>query len=409
MAADNVLAAESSRQASQNGADGFLVLRELTKKFNETVAVRDVNVGIEQGEFFALLGPSGCGKTTTMRCIAGFEQPTSGHVEIAGRPVAGLSPAQRDTGMVFQNYALFPHYDVFRNVAYGLLMDRLHGQGMGRRAGAVGSLLNGRIAHRQAEVRDEVARALEQVDLAGYERRKISQLSGGQQQRVALARALVKQPSVLLMDEPLSNLDRKLRNQMRYTIRDIQQRVGITTIFVTHDQEEAMSMADRIALMRDGRIVQIAKPSELYERPATPWAADFVGTSNLLDGNIAGANGEGSLVDVGGLSFRSEDGWDAADKQCKVLIRPEAITVSRAPDNGGSAAGGHSEPNQLLGRVRHVGFLGAIVQYEVETPAGLVLAEHSFGGPSSLLEVGDNVVLAVHPSRVRLLPPEDQP
>ncbi|NDL59544.1 ATP-binding cassette domain-containing protein [Phytoactinopolyspora sp. XMNu-373] len=402
--------AETADQASATGGDGFLVLRDLTKKFNDTVAVQGVSVGIEQGEFFALLGPSGCGKTTTMRCIAGFEQPTSGHVEIAGRAVAGLSPAQRDTGMVFQNYALFPHYDVFRNVAYGLLMDRLHG-GVGRRAGAIGSLLNGRIAHRQAEVRDEVARALEQVDLAGYERRKISQLSGGQQQRVALARALVKQPSVLLMDEPLSNLDRKLRNQMRYTIRDIQQRVGITTIFVTHDQEEAMSMADRIALMRDGKIVQVAKPSELYERPATPWAADFVGTSNLLDGQIAGrSDGVGSRVDVGGLGFRSEDSWDAADKQCKVLIRPEAINVSRAPDNGGSAAGGGTrEPNQLLGRVRHVGFLGAIVQYEVETPAGLVLAEHSFGGPSSLMEVGDNVVLGVHPSRVRLLAPEDRP
>jgi iron(III) transport system ATP-binding protein len=255
-------------------------------------------------------------------------------------------------------------------------------------------------------VRDLALQALEKVSMGDFADRQISQLSGGQQQRVALARALVKQPSVLLMDEPLSNLDRKLRNQMRYTIRDIQQRVGITTIFVTHDQEEAMSMADRIALMRDGRIVQIAKPSELYERPATPWAADFVGTSNLLDGNIAGANGEGSLVDIGGLSFRSEDGWDAADKQCKVLIRPEAITVSRAPDNGGSAAGGHSEPNQLLGRVRHVGFLGAIVQYEVETQAGLVRAEHPFAGASSLMDVDENVVLDVHASRVRLLTPD---
>jgi ABC-type Fe3+/spermidine/putrescine transport system ATPase subunit len=395
--------------SSDERRSGALSLERVTKTYSDVRAVDDVSLDVRPGEFVTLLGPSGSGKTTTLRIIAGFVRPDSGRVVLDERELTRVPPYKRDVGMVFQNYALFPHYDVFRNVAYGLLMDRLHGQGMGRRAGAVGSLLNGRIAHRQAEVRDEVARALEQVDLAGYERRKISQLSGGQQQRVALARALVKQPSVLLMDEPLSNLDRKLRNQMRYTIRDIQQRVGITTIFVTHDQEEAMSMADRIALMRDGRIVQIAKPSELYERPATPWAADFVGTSNLLDGNIAGANGEGSLVDVGGLSFRSEDGWDAADKQCKVLIRPEAITVSRAPDNGGSAAGGHSEPNQLLGRVRHVGFLGAIVQYEVETPAGLVLAEHSFGGPSSLLEVGDNVVLAVHPSRVRLLPPEDQP
>ncbi|WP_207782065.1 ABC transporter ATP-binding protein [Phytoactinopolyspora limicola] len=417
MAAEPMLTTERVEYAEQDDTDGFLVLRHLTKRFDSTVAVDDVDLSIRQGEFFALLGPSGCGKTTTMRCIAGFEQPTSGHIEIAGRSVAGLPPAQRDTGMVFQNYALFPHYDVFRNVAYGLLMDHLHGSGVAGRARALASLASGRLAHRQADLRDEVGRALEQVDLAGYEKRKISQLSGGQQQRVALARALIKRPSVLLMDEPLSNLDRKLRTQMRYTIRDIQQEVGITTIFVTHDQDEAMSMADRIALMRAGRIVQVTTPAELYERPANPWAADFVGTSNLLDGEVTGTEPGAVVVSIGGHELRSTvDGDDhrpAVGGACTVLIRPEAIAVVPATahgDAGGAVPSAGNRPvNGLPGRVRHVGFLGAVVQYEVETPVGLIRAEHQFGGPTTLMDVGDGVVLDVPPARVRLLTAEDEP
>ncbi|NED97748.1 ABC transporter ATP-binding protein [Phytoactinopolyspora alkaliphila] len=407
MAADRALAVEPVGDMSAADAEGFLDLRRLTKKFDDTLAVDDVSVSIRRGEFFALLGPSGCGKTTTMRCVAGFEEPTSGEVRIAGRGVTGLSPAERDTGMVFQNYALFPHYDVYRNVAYGLLMDRLNGGGASRKLSALGSLANSRLAHRQPEVRDEVAKALERVDLTGYERRKVSQLSGGQQQRVALARALVKRPSVLLMDEPLSNLDRKLRTQMRYMIRDIQQEVGITTIFVTHDQDEAMSMADRIALMRDGRIVQIAEPTQLYERPATPWAADFVGTSNLLPGTVAGRDDALTVVDVAGSTLRSEDAWGGGGT-CEVLIRPEAFIVSRADSGSRADSMEPSVPagNRIGGKVRHVGFLGAIVQYEVETRAGLVRAEHSFAGASSLMGIDEDVVLDVHPSRVRLLTPE---
>jgi iron(III) transport system ATP-binding protein len=377
-------------------------LRDLRKDFGDTVAVDDVDLDIAEGEFFALLGPSGCGKTTTMRLIGGFEQPTAGDVFIGGDRANDLAPHARNTGMVFQSYALFPHYDVYANVAYGLIMDDLYAGGLGGRARALGSLFSRKLARGKPDVRERVEEALEQVDLVGYQDRKINELSGGQQQRVALARALVKGPNVLLMDEPLSNLDKKLRVKMRSTIREIQERLKITTIFVTHDQEEAMGMADRIALMRDGRMVQIADPTTLYEHPVDAWAADFVGESNLLDAQVRPDDERrmGALVDVGAVTLQSNDTPPDHDGACKVLIRPEAVElVDRAvADVSGT--------NHLPGEVRQRMFLGSSIHYEVDSQLGQLTVSASFVEADQVLAPGTSVDLHVHPDRVVLLDPE---
>src|SRR4249920_2115619 len=242
-------------------------LSALTKRFQDVVAVDAISLTIESGEFFSLLGPSGCGKTTTLRMIGGFEQPTSGTIELRGHDVTGDPPDKRPVNMVFQNYALFPHLDVGENIAFGL--------------------------KRKHVVKDEITRrtgeVLELVHLAGYERRKPNQLSGGQQQRVALARALVNRPHVLLLDEPLGALDLKLRQAMQIELKEIQQQVGLTFIYVTHDQEEALTMSDRLAVFSRGKVEQVGTPAEVYERPATGFVAGFVGTSNVLDGEAAKA------------------------------------------------------------------------------------------------------------------------
>src|SRR5437660_993925 len=241
-------------------------LEGVTKRFDDVVAVDDLSLEIEQGSFFALLGPSGCGKTTTLRMIGGFEEPTSGTILLGDRDVTGLPPYKRDVNTVFQSYALFPHLSIFENVAFGL-----------RRRGTRGG-----------DLRKRVLEALELVDLAGLDARKPRQLSGGQQQRVALARALVNRPRVLLLDEPLGALDLKLRKQMQLELKRIQHEVGITFVHVTHDQEEAMTMADLIAVMSQGHIEQLGPPAELYERPATAFVAGFLGISNLLPGVVEG-------------------------------------------------------------------------------------------------------------------------
>src|SRR5690349_8509778 len=237
-------------------------LANLTKRFDDVVAVDDLSLEIEQGRFFALLGPSGCGKTTTLRMIGGFEEPTSGTIELGGRDVSTLPPYRRDVNTVFQSYALFPHLTVYENVAFGLRRKKVRGD----------------------ELRRRVVTALELVGLAGLERRKPRQLSGGQQQRIALARALVNEPRVLLLDEPLGALDLKLRKEMQIELKSIQQRVGLTFIYVTHDQEEALTMSDRLAVMNNGRIEQVGTPAEVYEKPSTAFVAGFVGVSNILEG-----------------------------------------------------------------------------------------------------------------------------
>ncbi len=253
-----------------------ITIREVVKRFGAVTAVDRADLAVRDGELFTLLGPSGCGKTTLLRLLAGFYQPDSGEIRFGDRVVSGLPPYERNIGMVFQNYALWPHMTVEANVAYGLKLRRLG----------------------TAEVAARLREGLRKVNLTGFESRYPGQLSGGQQQRVALARALVLNPDILLLDEPLSNLDAKIRVQVRAEIRKLQQELGITTIYVTHDQEEALSLSDRVAVMKDGRVLQIGAPKELYERPRTRFVADFVGTNNLVPGRVSERAGAELVVDT---------------------------------------------------------------------------------------------------------------
>ncbi|MCU1379558.1 MAG: spermidine/putrescine transporter ATPase [Acidimicrobiales bacterium] len=309
-------------------------LRGLSKHFGDVVAVDAIDLEVGAGEFFALLGPSGSGKTTTLRLIAGFELPTSGSIELAGHDISGQPPFERDVNTVFQDYALFPHMTVAANVEYGLKVKRVPKRDRARR----------------------VEEALASVRLEGYGGRKPSQLSGGQRQRVALARALVNRPSVLLLDEPLGALDRKLREDMQVELKHLQQRAGITFIFVTHDQGEALSMSDRLAVFHEGRVQQVGTPSEIYEQPANEFVAGFVGTANLL-----------------------RDGTDL------VTVRPERIRLA-APSNGDDGA---------RGVVEYVQYLGAVTRYRVRTGewSSLVVEVPNADG-SAALQVGDTVDLA---------------
>jgi spermidine/putrescine transport system ATP-binding protein len=306
----------------------------VTKRFDDVLAVDDLSLDVESGSFFALLGPSGCGKTTTLRMIGGFEQPTEGQILLGDRDVSGLPPYKRDVNTVFQSYALFPHLSVFDNVAFGL-----------RRRAVRGEMLGGRVRE-----------MLKIVGLAGMEKRKPRQLSGGQQQRVALARALVNKPRVLLLDEPLGALDLKLRKQMQLELKAIQHDVGITFIHVTHDQEEAMTMADRIAVMNQGRIEQLGAPTELYETPATAYVAGFLGASNLISGIVSGSDTvrlrHGPEVRVRPQALQGRTG------EVAVGIRPEKIEL------------GEGHENVLGGTVVEQAYVGVATQYIVETECG---------------------------------------
>jgi spermidine/putrescine transport system ATP-binding protein len=309
-------------------------LEDVTKRFDDVVAVDSLSLEIETGNFFALLGPSGCGKTTTLRMIGGFEQPTEGSIYLGDREVSGLPAYKRDVNTVFQSYALFPHLSVFENVAFGL-----------RRRSVRGETLRGRV--------EEMLRI---VGLGGMGKRKPRQLSGGQQQRVALARALVNKPQVLLLDEPLGALDLKLRKQMQLELKAIQHDVGITFIHVTHDQEEAMTMADQIAVMNQGRIEQLGTPTELYETPATAYVASFLGASNLIAGTVSGADTirlrNGSQVKVLPAALGGRTG------EVAVGIRPEKIEL------------GAGQENTLEGTVAEQAYVGVATQYLVDTECG---------------------------------------
>ncbi len=287
-------------------------LVDVVKRFGDAVAVDHIDLEVRNGEFFSLLGPSGCGKTTTLRMIGGFEQPTSGLIELQGEDVTWLPPFKRNVNTVFQNYALFPHLTIFENVAFGL-----------RRKGAKGS-----------EVKERVSEMLKLVELPGYERRKPTQISGGQAQRVALARALINRPGVLLLDEPLGALDLKLRKQMQVELKRIQQEVGITFIYVTHDQEEAMTMSDRIAVMNKGRYEQLGDPESLYERPATRFVAGFLGISNLLPGTVAGSDGEYVAVSLAdGTTVRAPRAAAEGHGAVNIGVRPEKFRLREETDH----------------------------------------------------------------------------
>ncbi len=319
-----------------------------TKRYGDAVALDAVSLAIESGEFFCLLGPSGCGKTTTLNLIGGFLPLTSGELRIEGRVVNDLPPHRRNVNTVFQSYALFPHMTVADNVAFGLRME-----GLDRR-----------------EVSSRVGEYLSLVGLEGYADRHPGQLSGGQQQRVALARALAKRPAVLLLDEPLGALDLKLRRAMQLELSRIHRQVGTTFVFVTHDQEEALSMATRIAVMSGGRVVQAGTPQEIYLRPRTRFVADFIGESNFLDGTVAGGDGDAGLQLPDGQRLPVPAG--TAPGPATLMVRPESVEL-RAPDAGA--------PIHLRGRVRHAAFMGTHTRITVDTTAGaLVVLRHHHSG-----------------------------
>jgi spermidine/putrescine transport system ATP-binding protein len=326
---------KSEHESAAPTAPADVRLERVTKRFDDVVAVDDLSVQIPPGSFFALLGPSGCGKTTTLRMIGGFEEPDAGTIYLGDRTVTGLPPYKRDVNTVFQSYALFPHLTIFENVAFGL-----------RRKGLKGPQLDGRVRE-----------ILSLVDLAGVERRKPRQLSGGQQQRVALARALVNRPQVLLLDEPLGALDLKLRKQMQLELKALQHDMGITFVHVTHDQEEAMTMADQIAVMNNGRIEQLGSPAELYERPRTGFVARFLGASNLLPGTVAGSGVV--RLDGGGEVRIPAEALPASGTRVAIGIRPEKL-----------AFGARDGCNRLAGTVVESAYVGVATQYIVDTPSG---------------------------------------
>ena len=340
-------------------------LENVTKAFKETVAVDDITLAIEEGEFFSLLGPSGCGKTTILRMIGGFEIPTSGSIFLGDRDVSDLPPYKRDVNTVFQSYALFPHLDVSENVAYGLKRKKVAA----------------------SEIDKRVSEMLELVDLPGYGGRKITQLSGGQQQRVALARALVNNPQVLLLDEPLGALDLKLRKQMQLELKRIQSEVGITFIYVTHDQDEAMTMSDRIAVMNGGSFEQIGDPQEVYEAPATEFVAGFLGASNLLDGAIVSEGrvklNAGATVDVPAARLGRASG------AVRIGVRPEKLHISGAVPSG----------NSLDATVAASTYTGVSTTYSCVTSDGATILVYvqNREASSEIFAPGANVKLAWDP------------
>ena len=332
---------------TQAGAAPAIELIDVTKRYGDAVALDGVSLRIESGEFFCLLGPSGCGKTTTLNLIGGFIPLTSGELRIEGRRVNDLPPHQRNVNTVFQNYALFPHMSVAQNVAFGLRMEGLADAEVGRR----------------------VTEYLELVGLVEYRDRYPGQLSGGQAQRVALARALAKQPAVLLLDEPLGALDLKLRKQMQVELSRIHRQVGTTFVFVTHDQEEALSMATRIAVMARGQVRQVGPPREIYQGPVDRFVADFIGESNFLDGRVAddGAGGRFQLSN-GAFVPASTNGASSRSGRVALMIRPESVGVGR------DAPAGPTPTAVIAGRATHVAFMGNHTRITVQTDAGILVA-----------------------------------
>jgi spermidine/putrescine transport system ATP-binding protein len=354
---------------------------DVTKRFGGVTAVDHMDLRIERGEFYSFLGPSGCGKTTTLRMIAGFEQPTEGEIFLEGAPIAGVPPYRRHVNTVFQHYALFPHMDVAQNVGYGLRQNKVG----------------------KAEETRRVGEALELVRLGGYERRRTWEMSGGQQQRVALARALVNRPTVLLLDEPLGALDLKLRKEMQLELKALQREVGITFVYVTHDQEEALTMSDVIVVMRDGRIQQMGGPDELYERPVNRFVADFIGTSNFLPATV-----QEGMEDQGRIVVTTQGGLTMAGFVTDAAVRPapgDQVTVAIRPERL-QVAVGTAEPSTepgwttVGGRIRQGTYLGDQTEYRIETEqAGeLIVRRQNAAGAGGALGAGpgDPVIVRWH-------------
>jgi spermidine/putrescine transport system ATP-binding protein len=349
-----------------NATQPAVELRDVTKRFGDVVAVNNVSLEIKQGEFFSLLGPSGCGKTTTLRMVAGFAHPTEGQVYIKGELVNGVPAYRRDTNLVFQQLALFPHMDVYDNIAFGPFVKRKLSK---------------------ADIRERVDKVLDLVELSGFETRRIQQLSGGQQQRVAIARALINEPTVLLLDEPLGALDLKLRLQMQIELKTIQKRVGTTFIYVTHDQGEAITMSDRIAVINKGRVEQIAASEEIYSKPATSFVAKFIGDTNLLEGKVLGKEQDNVVFESYGAKIRvyANSSYDhVANSELTISLRPEKIKVH--PE--GAAVSGD---NLFAGRVKNATFMGSIVRYTVALDRGPDLLVEAQNVTDQILHQGDAI------------------
>ena len=347
-----------------------VVLRNIVKDYGAYRAIANIDLDVKRGEFLALLGPSGCGKTTTLRCIAGLEDISEGEITMGGKVVSGpgfsVPPEQREIGMVFQSYAIWPHMTVSQNVAFGLKMKGLP----------------------REEIEKKVLRALDMVGLQKYAERGASQLSGGQQQRVALARAIVLEPSVLLFDEPLSNLDAKLRESMRLELRQLQQRLGLTSIYVTHDQQEAMVVADRIILMKEGKIEQIGEPAEIYRRPKTLFGAEFVGLANIMEG-VVEANSNGTAIRLPtGEAIVSQDSGTAVGQNVRAVFRPEELLVSQTKPEG---------PNVFAATIMASYFLGNI--NDIYLQAGPLVLRSQLSPPKEY-QANQQVWIQIPPDKV---------
>ena len=351
-----------------------IVLEGIGKRFGGVDAVQDVTLSIGEGEFFSLLGPSGCGKTTTLRMIAGFVTPDSGRIVMQGSDVTGVPPNRRPVNMVFQQYALFPHMSIYDNVAFGLKMKRAPRRSHGER----------------------VREMLRVVELEGYEGRRTRQLSGGQQQRVALARALVNRPAALLLDEPLGALDVKLRKQMQLELKRIQSELGTTFVYVTHDQDEALAMSDRIAVMNAGRVEQIGSPREIYEHPDSAFVADFIGSLNSFELRIDELVGEFAVARPGDGErvVASVGGSTRAGGTIRVAVRPERVQIG-APDR--------ESGSRLNGVIADIVYLGMYTQFHVDTSVGRIVSHRLADEPLAGLEVGSHVVLSWEPEHASVI------
>lgn len=352
----------------------YVEIVDVSKRYGGVLAAKNVSLHVEKGEFFSLLGPSGCGKTTTLRMIAGFIQPTEGSIRVDGHDMLGLPPEKRGIGIVFQNYAIFPHMNVFDNIAFGLRMRKL----------------------KRSEIQSRVRAALQQVGLPGYENRYQREMSGGEQQRVALARVLVTEPHILLLDEPLSALDKQLREEMKYWIKDLQQQLGITTVYVTHDQGEALAMSDRIAVMRGGSVLQVGTPREIYERPTDLFVTSFIGESNLLPGLIVGSSGTETCLRIGEQEVVTPVVSGAtAGQKVWLAIRPENILIVDSAD---------SEFNRLRATIVKETFQGSLIRYEAQYDSQSIVVEEQNSPDRAIYPVGSNVCLGWRVNNSIVLP-----
>lgn len=357
-----------------------VVLKHVSVRYGSVIALDDISLEIIPGEFISLLGPSGCGKTTLLRAVAGFAPLTNGEIYIGGEMCTDLPPSKRNLGMVFQDYALFPHMTVAKNIAFGLRMRGIAAQ----------------------ERHPLVKKVLTLLSLDGMEDRYPSQLSGGQQQRVALARALVVEPGVLLLDEPLGALDKKLREEMQIELRSLQKRVGITTIFVTHDQEEALTLSDRVVVIEKGRIVQLGTPMEIYESPRSPFSALFVGKSNFFTGRVISWYEEGSICQVSGIGMLDVKLMAEVGTEIHLLLRPEKIRLSREkPFN--------LEKNCAFGKIEHLVYLGMVTEYHLKTNGGgrLVTTLLNADRSSRMFEIGESIWATWSSSDLLQIPQSD--